>query len=194
MHQNTKIPKWLKLNIISTSIKFPDSKIFVLSNGFVKENILSDQKNVKVLNFDSSIMDRHSKFLSHGSEFRNNFWWTSISRFYLMKVFMEQFPEPFIHVESDVILAADFPIKKFLEISKTFSFPITSNKRAIASIFFIKELSILDKLVDFIVEQVVKDSKSTDMLILKKFQELNQKFFYELPSDPKNSFSDEIFV
>ena len=58
--------------------------------------------------------------LSHPKNFRENFWLTSLARFLALEDYLAQSNEEIIHLESDVILAKDFPFSKFSDLIQFF--------------------------------------------------------------------------
>lgn len=164
VHLNSRIPKYLKLNIQFFLKKFPNRKIVLIHNQTAekwspKGLVLYNYKGSKeILNLE--------KLLGHPREFRGNFWFTSIARFDAIREYIEKTGEPIIHIESDVIVSTDFPFDKFDSQRASISYPIVAINRGIASTLFIRDLDSAKLLVSSALECVQANSNTTDMEIL----------------------------
>jgi hypothetical protein len=180
VHLNSKIPKFLKSNL-ETSLKyFPNSKVYLI------HNLVDDS-----FQFDGIEMYRYvprkdwrdlENNLNHPKEFRSNFWLTSLARFFAIADFMQEMPGPVFHIESDNILASDFPIEKFLKLESEYAFPIVSKKRGIASLVYFKTAQSSRDLADFSLEQAKINPSTSDMLVLRNFYDLNKDRVQVLPT------------
>jgi hypothetical protein len=97
---------------------------------------------------------------------------------------MEKYPEALIHVESDVILARDFPFASFSSFDCDLAFPIVSLTQGIASTLYVRSYMAAQKLASFSLEQVKSDPSTTDMIILRKFFEAFPNLVRILPIGP----------
>lgn len=166
VHLNTKLPKYLILNVENCVGNFPEHKVFLIHNLTLPQTI----KGATLIRTDyvEASSDLSNK-LNHPAEFRNGFWFSSIARLIILAEFMEAHPEPLLHVESDVILSSDFPFGIFENINEPIAYPVVFKERGVASTIYMREKEISTRLADFAVEEVSKDGNTTDMLILRKF-------------------------
>ena len=184
IHLNSKLPKYLVKNIIRTRKIFPNTPIV----------LISDQKLPRSLGaiceyFQPNKGERwesSNRRLSHPKDFRNNFWFHSISRFYALEEFVLSLKHPVLHIESDVMLSKDFPLQSFNQASDKILFPIVSEELAIASTIFFPNKEFLSTFCEFIDREILRDSNSNDMTILRNFQKSNPALVSILPSGPSS--------
>jgi hypothetical protein len=112
------------------------------------------------------------KLLQHPKIFRNNFWFTSLARFIAIAEFVKTHDEAMIHIESDVIISEDFPLKVFSKLNVDFSFPVVNSDQAIASCLFIGNSRAADELIRITLESAIENNLTADMYILKKLQNI----------------------
>ena len=125
--------------------------------------------------------------LSHPKNFRENFWLTSLARFLALEDYLSRFAGEIIHLESDVILAKDFPFSKFSNLAKPLAFPVLSKTQGIASVIYIRNHESSKCLANFSLQLSEEESRTTDMVMLKKFYDLNQNLVQALPTGPLSS-------
>ena len=190
VHLNSQIPQYLLLNLHATVLLFPEQKIILIHN---QEKLKHKIAGVEFYKFESSqkflqIQDQ----LAHPKHFRNNFWFTAIGRFEALRDYMEMSGEQIIHVESDVVLAKDFPFDKFQELETDIAFPLVANNRGVASTLFLGNIEAATKLVDFTLGECKIQPDITDMEILSKIVNKNELKVFLLPIAPpkKNHFHE----
>jgi hypothetical protein len=130
---------------------------------------------------DSINLGIFEKKLNHPMQFRNKFWLSAVARLFIFQEFMESISGEILHVESDVILSDDFPFKSFEKIQESFAYPVVFNERAVASTVYIKNASAAKELADFTKAEILKNSDTTDMIILRKFFNINSHNVLPLP-------------
>ena len=187
VHLNSKVPRYLILNIKSVIRRFPSHKIYLITNS------KKFQINLKGL---ESFTYKHDnfwfeaeEFLSHPREFRSNFWLISLARFFAIAQFMKQIPGPVLHIESDVVISDDFPIAKFEGLTEYIAYPIVSQLRGIASTIYFSSPELAHKLALFCVNQARENGSTSDMLILRRFYDRFPEDVYLLPIGPSSQFA-----
>ncbi len=189
VHLNSTIPSYLKMNIQSTKKKFPNSKIIL-----IHDQISSIKLDSNVQQFRYS-PDQESEtilnYLSHPRDFRNNFWFSSIQRFDALRQYLAQNPGPILHLESDVIISADFPLADFFFNCELLAFPLVANNRGVASSLYLSSLSVADQLVSLSTEMCKVNSTTTDMEILAQFSKTFPEQTFHLSFGPN---SEEAYV
>lgn len=184
MHLNTKVPKYLWLNIESHIKKFPKHNVTLISN--------EDVSNPRIpnLNFYKYIPGEKWKILEklyqHERAFRGNFWLTSTARLFALEDYICRKDQEVLHLESDVVLSKDFPFKTFSSLHNKLAYPLISDPRGVASVLYIRSRHLANKLSDFIIEQARKDPKTTEMIILRNFFEENLNSIQLLPIGPSD--------
>ena len=181
-HFGNTIPKHLVANVLRTRDLFPNIQLVLL----VEEECVIP-KNIEKFRFrisKSADWIRISEGLNHPKDFRDNFWFTSLARFLALGNYMNECPGEFLHVESDVILAQDFPFEKFSEMKNPIAFPILSQTHGIASTLYIRDFSSIDTLVELCYSSAKSDPLTTDMLILRKLFDKCRQSVLPLPIGP----------
>lgn len=189
VHLNTKIPVYLKRNLIRLSKIFPDHSVVLISN-IEQPKIL----NVEFKLYTEPEASKEINFhLSHPKEFRSNFWHSSIARFTYLRKYQEEVQRPVLHVESDVILSKDFPLKLFAK-TEGLAYPILSKFRGVASIFYSSGSESINSFVEFLVNEAQIDHEITDMTALRKYYDLHPRRITILPAGPANAscYEDEV--
>ncbi len=195
VHFTTKPPKHLILNIERTIKLFPNHKVYLITD-LPKSNF-----KIKILHFykyeksaDWIILE---KLLSHDKGFRNNFWFLSVLRFLAIADFMKYNDEEILHLESDVIISPDFPFEDFSNSKSNFLFPIVNDDQAIASCLYIKDSISAHYLKDLTITEAKRNSRTTDMHILRVLSKIKADMYSVLPSAPVDkllfTFEDKDF-
>jgi hypothetical protein len=122
----------------------------------------------------------------HEKSFRGNFWLTSTARLFALEDFLVYSGEEVLHLESDVVISNDFPFGSFKTIKEGMAFPIISKPRGVASVLYLRESSTLHLLNQFVITEAEQDAKTTEMLILRKFYDLNREKIRVLPIGPES--------
>jgi len=128
--------------------------------------------------------------LSHPKDFRGNFWFTSLARFLVLGEFSEEHKGEILHVESDVLLAKDFPFDAFSAGDRNFYFPVVSDSFGIASTLYLRGSKEAIALAEYAVHTTMASSSITDMYMLRQFLKENPLLCGVLPSAPPR---DEVF-
>lgn len=185
VHFGKRLPKHLALNIARCKKFFPTIPTLLVTN---RDCIFSQVDGLEVYFYEPSSEWRQLDLnLSHPKHFRENFWLTSVARFLALENYLGVYPGEILHLESDVILASDFPFAKFSELEKSIAFPIVSKSQGIASILYIRDHATARMLVNLTIEMSAEDSQTTDMLILRRFYETYSGLYQILPTGPRAS-------
>lgn len=185
-HFYSRLPHHLLLNLKRTSSLFPEHEVLLITDQDSKQIYLP---GLQVASYKPSpAWHKIESNLSHPTDFRNNFWFISLARFIAIAEVAKEWSKPFLHIESDVLLAPDFPFELFLSLEKDFAFPIVSQDRAIASCLYFKNGYAAEELSRFTMDSVLSNNSSTDMHILKDFVNKHPEKVQVIPSAP-NQFS-----
>ena len=183
-HFRTPLPKHLILNIKRTINLFPDQKIYLLTDQR-PESIKIKNLSVQQYTQSKDWLELES-LLQHPKEFRNNFWFTSLSRFIAISEFSKNFNSDILHLESDVIISSDFPFQQLINGKYLFQFPIVNDVLAIASILYLKNFTAAKHLANVVMDTARNDRNTTDMHILRILSQNSEIDFRMLPTFPSN--------
>jgi hypothetical protein len=187
-HFNTPLPRHLVLNLKRSAALFPLSRIFLLTDIDLK---IKNFGNIEVIKYSpKNNWYLLNNLLKHPKEFRGNFWFTSIARFLALADFSNQLSQEILHIESDVILAEDFPFNKLSKAGFDFLYPLVSDTTAIASCLYIRNSLAAELLADFTINQVQKNNVTTDMYILSELTRSESVSFAPLPTAPSRCYAD----
>jgi hypothetical protein len=193
VHLNSPVPLYLRLNIISTIKKFPNAKVVLIRNEKKPRKIHSNLWHFEYQ--PGAISQSIEKSLSHPKDFRDNFWFSAIQRFDALRLYVEKSKESILHLESDVIISGDFPLKKFIESTMKIAYPVVAEDRGVASSIFIRDLETAENLIRFADEACTAKTNTSDMEILAGFFKLNQDTVVPLVFGPNSDTAyDEKFT
>jgi len=185
-HFGSNIPKHLDRNLKRATLLFPAHQIFLITDRQLNKDKY-DKVSIYTYTYKQDWWKLHSQ-LNHSKDFRDNFWFTSTARFLALAEFSDSFNEEFLHIESDVIIASDFPFEKLSKANYDFMFPIVSESNAIASTIYIKNSEAAKYLAKFALTESGKNSMTTDMYILSELSRKNEVNFAPLPTAPVWSY------
>jgi len=194
VYLGSKVPKYVFLNLDLLQKQFPQNQIVLVTDNSSAAN--KARKNGALSALVTSplkVWDLKPAHLEHDVNFRKNFWYNTLARFYALLLYAAEFPrEPFLHVEADVLLLPNFPIKLFSKISTPLAYPLSTLESGAASTVFIKNFESIKNLVDFAETTAKSMPFSTDMTILAKYASDFPERVLLLPTAPKNqnSFTD----
>jgi hypothetical protein len=185
-HFGSPIPKHLARNLKRAAFLFPTHKIFLITD-LQLDNAAFAEVTIYKYVYDQDWWKLYSQ-LEHSKDFRDNFWFTSTARFLALADFSNSFDEEFLHIESDVIIAHDFPFEKLSNAKYDFMFPIVSDSNAIASTIYIKNAKAANYLAKFALIESEKNNLTTDMYILSELSKNREVNFAPLPTAPTGSY------
>ena len=195
VHLNSRIPIHLYMNLRRTTTLFPEETVTLISNRNQKV-----PRGIKVALFEKKTewLEVESR-LKHPKNFRNNFWMTSLGRFIALAEYQSKTLGPILHIESDVIISKDFPLKVFRDSVSQISFPVLSLDRGIASILFLPHVQASKALLDQVLIASQNDAYTSDMLVLGNlFTSDNQvtplPIGPELKSNYRNFTPEKLFM
>jgi hypothetical protein len=188
VHLGTPIPKHLSLNLERTAKLFPEHDVWLITDQATKR-----LKNSSYFIYEptrGTSWEVIESTLSHPKDFRGNFWFTSLARFLVLGEFSEEHKGEILHVESDVLLAKDFPFDAFSAGDRNFYFPVVSDSFGIASTLYLRGSKEAIALSEYAVHTTMASSSITDMYMLRQFLKENPLLCGVLPSAPPR---DEVF-
>lgn len=189
IHLGTKFPEHLELNIARHLQVFPNIPVSIIHDG-AEEN---ERKNLNSLDFymyrrNDTVFDILNS-LNHDNKFRNNFWISTLERFYALEKFHTERPnEKILHIESDVLLLPNFPWESFNSITKVW-YTRYNSKKDVAALLFSPDLNNTNQMMKLISAALVNDPNLTDMTALSTLSHNYQEQFKILPSSPKLNYS-----
>ena len=189
VHFGMRMPTHLELNMKRTVSLFQSHNVYLVTDNLRNLPVI---KGLNIVEYrKDSEWNLIQNNLKHPLDFRDGFWVKSIGRFLALNFFMEMFPQPLLHVESDVMLASDFPFHDLIRVKGDAAFPLVSNEQGIASTLFLRNNSISRKLSNFAVKMCTSDMSATDMTVLRSFERAFKSETTILPTGPSSILSPD---
>ena len=182
-----KLPSYAYYNINKTVKRYKSVKL--LTNA--KKGLSKIPSELIVSLKSLFIQSEKTFFESSKNNFRDGFWNKTITRYYVLKNYMERFKlNKLIHVELDNYLSFDLKTIENLAHKKQYliMYPVIKDKYAGGSFIFINDYQGINSLCQFIDHQRNVD----DMQLLHEFYFQNQNSTLALPVDVRNPLVDEI--
>lgn len=190
IHLGSKFPEHLKLNIKRHLQVFPKIPVSIIHNCSeeVERLDLNSLDLYKYIRNDAvfNILNE----LNHDNSFRDNFWTSTLERFYALEKFHAERPnEKILHIESDVLLLPNFPWKSFDSLDQVW-YNRYNDEKDVAALLFSPNSNKTNQMVKLISAALVNNPNLTDMTALSTLSHSYREQFKILPSSPKlnNSF------
>ena len=179
-----QLPEYAYQNLKYLNSSFPKINLVLLSDN---PAILDSVKSLGIETWHCSNPRDSWNAISENWElsrrFRDDFWFKTLARFYSLYEFMKAHPEESVlHVEADVLLLNDFPFYAFEELLNCISYPLKSDSEGIASILYISDLSVAQKLMDHIEAFNGENEFTTDVAVLGSFSKRYSDLYFPVPS------------
>ena len=195
IYLGNKLPKYVLSNLEYLKATFPDEDLYFISD-CRKSIAKANQKGIKTWLAPNPEMQWQGvrAELDHPLEFRDGFWFKTLARIFVLNSFMQVHQnQEVLQIEADVFLFPSFPISKFIDLNVEISFPMESYDRGIASILYLKNHKISEKLTDIALIEFENNKNLTDMLLLGNIAHsrlLNFLPLPTLPNDMQNALND----
>jgi hypothetical protein len=166
-----RVPNYVFLNLVLLQKTFPHTQVVFLSD--YAKNVEAAEKlgasTMLVPSPEKSWKVKPRNF-NLDTNFRSGFWYKTFARFHSLAYYAKTKPlDPFLHVESDVLLLPNFPIRKFALINEPLAFPLSATESAAASTLFVKNYLGFLEFLNFAELEVYKNPTATDMSVLASF-------------------------
>lgn len=179
MHLNTRLPRYLHSNLLAHIGKFPGHKVTLIHSAGIEIPALKGLNLVPAT--EDSRWHELDLLYSHPKEFRSNFWLASSARLFALENYMMSIQSEILHIESDVILAKDFPFRKFSELKEGLAFPLISKSRGVASVVYLRDVKSASLLSSTLISEARKNAQATEMLSLMEVYKSNPSEMCALP-------------
>jgi len=187
IHTITPPPLHLVLNYRRTSSIVGTNNVWMVSDRrFFFEKVFTNRLTLPWTEVEFEIEGKYA----YPRNLRNNFWFSSLVRFSFLSRFMQSHNRATVHIESDVVIAEDFPIALFSKIDTPFAFPIVSDKRGIASTLFVRDKESADFLWNHCKDAVLKNPLASDMEILFDMWRRYPELVTRLPIAPYHLYKE----
>ena len=177
----------LKKNIAHIKRNFPNSQITLITSSDAHTSLanLKSIDNSKYTRIEE--VSRTIDSLEHNPKFRKGFWLYSLERIFALRQWAKNQPdEPFLHIESDILLMKDFPMKEVFGM-KSLAWTRHSEGADVATFLYSPNFAEIDWVTTQISEIVKTDKNSTDMSALAKISLSNPERVRILPSSIEKS-------
>jgi len=172
----------LKRNIAHVAKNFPELEITLITSPEANSSLV-DIKNINHYKY-RTIKDVSNTInsLDHNPKFRKGFWFYSLERIYALRDWSRQFPgEPFLHIESDILLMRDFPFNRIFEVDRL-AWTRHSDGADVATFVYSPNFHEIEWVAEQITQIVRSDANSTDMSALASISQNNPNRVLILPS------------
>ncbi len=190
VYLGSKIPQYVIDNLELISENFQAHQVVLLVDNAKDDQVksLKDIRVVRVTSPDILWSNLREKF-GYSKDFRNDFWFKTVSRFQALATFMASNPDDrLLHVEADVWLSRKFPIHFFDKLDYDFAYPLTNENQGVASTLYVKDYASMQDFISYIEIKFLEDPYSTDVSILGSFHSDFPDKVFILPTIPDPRF------
>ena len=185
----------IKGNIRHLIREFPEIEITLITSpeAHTSLNNISAVSHFKYMRKYSDDVDLGS--LNHNKQFRKGFWIYSLERIFAIEAWNRtRADNPFLHIESDVLLLPTFPFDS-VESLKTLQWTKFNKEKDVATFIFSPNRGEFEWLADQVRELVKKNPAVTDMTALSEIASKSPRRISYFPSifSMSNSEATEIF-
>jgi hypothetical protein len=169
VHLGTSFPKHLELNLRRHRKLFPLQEVYLIVEDGSKPPVIDGLKYfyVNLKNIDRELFAEMSKYLDF--DFRDGFWKYTLQRLFAIGVLHAEIPIcKLLHIESDVLIMADFPWDRF-SAQKTLSWLSVSDTSDVAAVVYFPTASETLFLMEQIRIYANADPSINDMFVLRRF-------------------------
>jgi len=189
-----KIPDYVFLNAKYLAENFPAHEVVVVTDSPIALKSL-ERRGVRgwLCSDPSESWAELWHSSEHNRDFRNDFWFKTVARFWSLSEYMSAHDyDAIIHVEADVWLSPSFPFAKFLDLGDKLAYPMKSLSEGLASTLYIGGRNSISVLIKHTNESFKENGKSTDVSVLGSFWKRHGELFYRLPSGPNSIFHHKL--
>jgi hypothetical protein len=138
---------------------------------------------VKIFSYKASMeVNEIFKLKSIDSSFRNGFWRYSLERLIAIEsLHSENRNQAYLHVESDILLLPQFPLKKFLLLKQISWLPV-NKENDIASLVYFPRYNLTKEFKKDLLQYMNNSDSPTDMKGLSKLRDHHPDKYKTLPS------------
>jgi len=178
-----RFPKHVTQNIHRLHRLFPSIPITLLTD--IPKKARSVSRECKVIEWTSESYKTLHR-LKNYQDSKDKFWLYTTSRLFALCDFhINHHRGPILHIESDVLLASNFPIQPFLKSSKLM-WGRYNHQRDVAALLYSPSAVLSEQLLLHMKHEVIQDSAHTDMSLLSVVaKKLGENHAY-LPSFPSS--------
>jgi hypothetical protein len=184
-----KPPQYVISNLNYLHDAFPNYELVLIVDECLAEaKLLNSQVCIWTVPKIESEWVAVSSLIAHDTDFRNNFWFKTVARFYALLHYLENNANSSIlHIEADVWLSPHFPMKSLESLGETIAFPLKSHSEGIASTFYVGNLDLLRGFISFCESEFRNNPYSTDVSILGNYGMAEFSNFVNLPNGVMDS-------
>ena len=188
------IPRYLQRNAKLHSVLYPHLDQYLITE---KQIYIFKRNSFEQIDFIAETDSLHS-FLQVQKTFdtpQKSFWTNTTSRFFYLHAAISQLGlNRLLHLESDVVLLNSIVIDAVLNDlnNKRLSYPLETPTLGCASIFAVRDQSILKQFLQFSLDNW-QDKKTTDMTLLGDFANNSNNLVEVLPTWPSGTTNDSSY-
>ena len=181
----------LPVNIKHIQRLFPDSPITLIVTEDGHRSLLNIPGIEYYVYRRGTNSEKSLNQLKHNSNFREGFWIYSLERIFALEEWSALHPsDNFLHIESDVLLMADFPVSKIDEL-EVLAWTRFNEVRDVATFLYSPNHAEIAWVVGEIKQLITLDSSLTDMTSLSSISHQHPSRVKILPATPDELNDDE---
>ena len=185
------IPKYLTRNLRDTKRRFGNQNIIFIGDHTDTVSKIQDLGIQTFLTKDWALFYPELwSSMGHPQQFRDGFWFKTVSRFFALSELQTILDRPILHLEGDVWIANNFPFQKFLNIPNL-AFGMETDNQGSACLLWLPTSNTSKELSEITYSLLLEDSSLTDMRILGHVQKSNLMEYQVLPTLPRMDNVDE---
>lgn len=192
VHLGSARAPWVFRNLKRHLSLFPEVPLIFISDNVAHLKKAEKMGSETFLYEPTKIIENLFDKSAHEKYFRQNFWRTSIERFFAIQQMQMRFEEePYLHIESDVVLMPNFPWEKLGGLAKL-TWLNQNEIHDCAALVFLPTRAETNWLINELVAGISKDVKATDMKLLHEIRQANPERISLFPSVSSDIASQDL--
>jgi hypothetical protein len=179
-----RLPTYFVENLNSTKARFPQNDLVLVTDAIVDSRLSS---SISILHPDKLDWKSSRPELRRDMRFWDGWWQKTFDRLLMIRPVHELYPDSsLVQVEADTVLFPSFAKSSILK-QKKISYPMYSDRRAVASLIFSSSIDNSRLLEQSLIEELLANQGTSDMDALGSIAKKLGESFIQLPEFPHQS-------
>ena len=167
VHLGEEIPEYLQRNCLQTQKNFPDTKVTLITNAKINSSTSYNTVNYRRTNRTELVLSQ----IQLDIRFRDSFWVKTLERLLaVLEYQIDNQVSKLIHVESDVLIFPNLPLKAIQNLRKA-TWTRYSETKCVGAFIYLPAPYIADLLLQESHKYILEYKDLTDMTLLNKLSE-----------------------